>query len=129
MAPTIRADQQICEAQLGPTPFLRYGGYGSVAFSAWRAWSKFTALNTLRSVDASGSRAGNFDSTDRMPRIAPIAKAAGITDDKIDRIAIGAEGRVEQAGRALICAADDLFENSVVSDETWKTLSERYNTE
>jgi len=30
---------------------------------------------------------------------------------------------------ALLQAADDLFEKSIVTDETWKTLSERYNTE
>ena len=30
---------------------------------------------------------------------------------------------------ALIQAADDLFENSTVSDATWQTLSARYNTE
>ena len=33
------------------------------------------------------------------------------------------------ADAALVQAADDLFEKSIVSDETWKTLSERYNTE
>ncbi|MBV8476636.1 MAG: carboxymuconolactone decarboxylase family protein, partial [Acidobacteria bacterium] len=30
---------------------------------------------------------------------------------------------------AVVQAADDLFENSVVSDETWKILSESYNTQ
>jgi hypothetical protein len=29
----------------------------------------------------------------------------------------------------LLQAADDLYENSVVSDETWKQLSDRYNIE
>ena len=31
--------------------------------------------------------------------------------------------------RRCVQAADDLYENSVVSDETWKQLSERFNTE
>ena len=29
----------------------------------------------------------------------------------------------------MVQAADDLYEDSVVSDETWKILSESYNTQ
>jgi 4-carboxymuconolactone decarboxylase len=58
-----------------------------------------------------------------------IGKAAGLTDDEIDRIGKGAAAGWNKHDAALIQAADDLFEKSVVSDETWKTLSERYNTE
>jgi len=58
-----------------------------------------------------------------------IGKAAGLTDDEIDRITKGSNAGWHKHDAALIQAADDLFENSVVSDETWKTLSERYNTE
>jgi 4-carboxymuconolactone decarboxylase len=58
-----------------------------------------------------------------------IAKAAGLTDDEIERIGQGPQAGWNKHDAALIQAADDLFENSVVSDETWKTLSERYNTE
>ncbi len=50
-----------------------------------------------------------------------IGKAAGLTDDEVERISKGPKAGWDRA--------DDLFENSVVSDETWKTLSERYNTE
>ena len=57
-----------------------------------------------------------------------IGKSAGLTDDEIDRITKGPKGW-DRHDAALIQAADDLFENSVVSEETWKTLSERYNTE
>jgi 4-carboxymuconolactone decarboxylase len=58
-----------------------------------------------------------------------IGKAAGLTDDEIDRIGKGPKAGWNRPDAALIQAADDLFENSVVSDETWKVLSERYNTE
>jgi 4-carboxymuconolactone decarboxylase len=58
-----------------------------------------------------------------------IGKAAGLTDDDIDHIKKGPKAGWNKHEAALVQAADDLFENSVVSDETWKTLSERYNTE
>jgi 4-carboxymuconolactone decarboxylase len=58
-----------------------------------------------------------------------IGMAAGLTDDEIDRISKGPKAGWNKHEAALIQAADDLYENSVVSDETWKQLSERYNTE
>jgi 4-carboxymuconolactone decarboxylase len=58
-----------------------------------------------------------------------IGKTAGLTDDEVERITKGPKAGWNRHDAALIQAADDLFENSVVSDETWKTLSERYNTE
>jgi 4-carboxymuconolactone decarboxylase len=58
-----------------------------------------------------------------------IAKAAGITNDEIERIGKGPKAGWNHTEAALLQAADDLFENSVVSDQTWKTLSEKYNTE
>lgn len=58
-----------------------------------------------------------------------IGKAAGLTDDEIDRIGKGPSAGWNKHDAALIQAADDLFDNSVVSDETWNTLSARYNTQ
>jgi 4-carboxymuconolactone decarboxylase len=58
-----------------------------------------------------------------------IGKSAGLTDAEIDQITKGPKAGWDRNDAALVQAADDLFENSVVSDETWKTLSERYNTE
>jgi 4-carboxymuconolactone decarboxylase len=57
-----------------------------------------------------------------------IAKTVGLTDDDIDRITKGPEAGWDRHDAALVRAADDLFENSVISDQTWKTLSERYDT-
>ena len=58
-----------------------------------------------------------------------IGKATGITDDEIDRIGKGPKAGWNRQDAALLQAADDLFENSLVSDETWKTLAESYNTQ
>jgi 4-carboxymuconolactone decarboxylase len=58
-----------------------------------------------------------------------IAKSAGLTDDEIDRISKGPKAGWDKHDAALIQAADDLREKSVVSDETWKQLSERYSIE
>src|SRR5258708_379262 len=48
-----------------------------------------------------------------------IGKSAGLTDDEIDRIRNGPKAGWNRADAALVQAADDLFENSLVSDETW----------
>lgn len=58
-----------------------------------------------------------------------IAKRSGIADAEIERVkqGPGAGWNVHEA--ALLQAADDLFENSVVSDQTWKALSAKYSTE
>jgi alkylhydroperoxidase family enzyme len=58
-----------------------------------------------------------------------IGKRAGLSDAEIDQITIGPKAGWSRHEAALLQAADDLYENSVVSDETWKTLSESYNTQ
>jgi len=58
-----------------------------------------------------------------------IGKKAGLTDDEIDRISKGPAAGWDRHEAALLQAADDLREKCVVSDETWKRLSERYSIE
>src|SRR5215469_488930 len=58
-----------------------------------------------------------------------IAKQSGLSDDEIERITKGSKAGWNKLDAALIQAADELFENSLVSDETWKTLSERFDTQ
>jgi len=58
-----------------------------------------------------------------------ISKGIGFSDDEIDRITKGPKAGWNQHDAAILQAADDLFENSIVSDDTWKTLSARYSTE
>jgi alkylhydroperoxidase family enzyme len=59
-----------------------------------------------------------------------IAKKGGISDADIALLKEGpkAKGWSDKEA-ALLQAADDLFENSVVSDATWVTLSRNYSTE
>lgn len=59
-----------------------------------------------------------------------IAKRGGLSDADIERIKQGpkAAGWVGHEA-ALLQVADDLYENSVVSDTTWDALSKKYSTE
>jgi 4-carboxymuconolactone decarboxylase len=58
-----------------------------------------------------------------------IAKKGGVTDADIDNIKKGPAGAWNEHEKALMQAVDDLYENSVVSDATWATLSKTYSTE
>jgi alkylhydroperoxidase family enzyme len=58
-----------------------------------------------------------------------IGKTAGIDDAEVEKIKEGPKAGWSRHEAAIVQAADDLYENSVVSDETWKTLSETYNTQ
>src|SRR5580658_9406688 len=58
-----------------------------------------------------------------------IAKRAGIDDAEIERVKLGSKGGWTAHEAALMQAVDDLFENSVVSDSTWTTLSTKFSTE
>lgn len=58
-----------------------------------------------------------------------IAKRGGITGAEIERIKQGPGAGWSAHEAALLQAADDLFENSVVSDETWAALAAKFSTE
>ena len=58
-----------------------------------------------------------------------IAKRCGITEAEILRIQQGPAAGWNTHEAALLQAADDLFENSVVSDDTWAALAAKYTTE
>jgi 4-carboxymuconolactone decarboxylase len=102
-----------------------------------RAWSKFASYilsdqQTLNARDREIAilRIGWLNQAPyEWEQHVRIARAAGITNDEIERIGKGPKAGWNRHDAALIQAADDLFENSVVSDETWKTLAERYNTQ
>ncbi|MGH2795805.1 MAG: carboxymuconolactone decarboxylase family protein [Actinomycetota bacterium] len=58
-----------------------------------------------------------------------IGKAAGLTDEEIQRITQGPDAPGWDPFDALLLrAADELHENHIVSDETWRALGERYDT-
>ena len=59
-----------------------------------------------------------------------IGKKAGLTEEEIARIKEGPDAKGWAPFDAtLLRAADELHTDSVVSDQTWAALSERYNTE
>jgi 4-carboxymuconolactone decarboxylase len=58
-----------------------------------------------------------------------IAKKGGLSDADVESIKKGPAGFADAHDKALMQLADDLFENSVASDETWATLSKTYSTE
>ena len=58
-----------------------------------------------------------------------IAKRGGIAEDEIERVKQGPQAGWSAQEAALLQAADDLFDNSVVSDATWAALSGVYSTE
>lgn len=58
-----------------------------------------------------------------------IARRAGISDGEIERVKQGATGHWSSHDAALLQAADDLFEKSVISDSTWQTLTSTYSTQ
>ncbi len=58
-----------------------------------------------------------------------IALASGISQAEIERVKAGPTAGWNAREAALLQAADDLFENSVVSDATWTALAASYSTE
>ena len=58
-----------------------------------------------------------------------IAKRGGISQTEIEQVKTGPAGQWGKHEAALLQAADDLFERSVVSDATWAVLGETYTTE
>jgi 4-carboxymuconolactone decarboxylase len=58
-----------------------------------------------------------------------IARKGGLSDADIDNVKKGPQAFADPHERALVQVADDLFENSVVSDATWATLTKKYSTE
>jgi alkylhydroperoxidase family enzyme len=59
-----------------------------------------------------------------------IAKKGGVTEADVERIKAGPKAAGWSAHEAaLMQAADDLHENSVISDATWAALAAKYSTE
>ncbi len=59
-----------------------------------------------------------------------IAKRGGVSDADIERLKEGPKAKGWSAEEAaLLQVADDLYENSVVSDATWTALAKKYSTE
>jgi 4-carboxymuconolactone decarboxylase len=58
-----------------------------------------------------------------------IAKREGISEQEIERVKQGPKAGWDKPDAMLLQAVDDLFENSVISDEVWAALSAKYSTQ
>jgi len=58
-----------------------------------------------------------------------IARKGGVSEADVENVKKGPKGTWSEHEAALMQAADDLYENSVVSDATWAVLSKKYSTE
>jgi 4-carboxymuconolactone decarboxylase len=56
-----------------------------------------------------------------------LARRVGLTDDEIDRVAAGAHAW-DEPDEALLRATDELLDTYRISDATWATLAERFDT-
>jgi alkylhydroperoxidase family enzyme len=58
-----------------------------------------------------------------------IGKGTGLTDEEIERVKVGPDAREwSPFDAALLRAADELHNDSFISDDTWEALSDRYDT-
>ncbi len=55
-----------------------------------------------------------------------IARAAGVTDDEIERVRKGHEAGWDEDDAALIQAVDELHDDAFIRDVTWQALSKRW---
>ena len=59
-----------------------------------------------------------------------IGKQVGLTDEDIARIASGPDAAgLDPFESSLLRAVDELHSDAFISDETWKALTDRYNTQ
>ena len=58
-----------------------------------------------------------------------IGKRSGLTDAEIEMIKKGPSAGWSAKDKAIVQAADDLFENSIISDSTWAALSSTWSLE
>ncbi len=56
-----------------------------------------------------------------------IGKAAGLTDEEIENIKLGADAGWNEHDSFIIKACDELHNDSFISDETWAGLKKTYN--
>jgi alkylhydroperoxidase family enzyme len=57
-----------------------------------------------------------------------VGRRAGLSNEEIERIKLGSESQEwSKFDRILLRAVDELYNNSILSDLTWKSLSEKYD--
>ena len=58
-----------------------------------------------------------------------IGRAAGLTDDEIDRVKRGPEAGWDEGDAALLLAADELHDDAFISNSTWQTLEKNWDVQ
>lgn len=99
--------------------FLAWGGYVLSRKNALPAREREIAVLRTGWLCRSG-----YEWTQHVP----IGRRAGLTDDEIARIKIGAKAEGwSEADRALLAASDELHDDHFISDATWAALKTRFS--
>ncbi len=105
-----------CEALLGP--FLGWAAALALEGALAKRDHEILALRT----------AHNCSSEFEWVEHSRFARAAGLTDEEVDRVATGADAGWSRKHQLLITAADELHRDSSICHSTWAELAEYYNT-
>jgi 4-carboxymuconolactone decarboxylase len=104
-----------CDALLGP--FLGWAAALALQGSLSKRDHEILALRT----------AHNCHSEFEWAEHSRFAREAGLTDEEIERIASGVDASWSRRDRLLLAAADELHQDSSISDRTWTDLGEDYS--
>lgn len=104
-----------------PKLLKRWSAFGGTLLYGGRLDGRERELLILRT-------AHNCDAHYEWHQHVAIAKAAGLTDDEIERVPAGLQSdQWTEADRGLIAAADELHDGAKISDATWQQLASRYD--
>jgi alkylhydroperoxidase family enzyme len=104
-----------------PRLFKRWAAFGGQLLMAGRLPGRHRELLVLRT-------AHNTDAPYEWTQHVAIGKAAGLTDEEIERVTKGPDaGGWEPFERTLLVAADELHDHSRISDGTWAELAAGYD--
>jgi len=103
-----------------PELFRAFIGFGA-ALRNGRLGARERELLILRTAHNAGSR---YEWTHHVP----MAVATGLSDDEIDRLrGAAADPGWSAEDAALVAAADELYHDSTIGDDTWAALASRYD--
>jgi 4-carboxymuconolactone decarboxylase len=105
-----------CEKLLGP--FLGWAAALALEGTLTKQDHEILALRT----------AHNCKSEFEWVEHSRFARAAGLTDEEIDRVANGADPRWSRKHQLLLMAADEMHRDSSICERTWSELAEHYST-
>lgn len=113
-SPLLRTLARHAPAVFGVAPLARYIRREAVATAVDQV------LMALRMAWLSRSEVVWVDQVD-------VAREFGLSDDELRRVTQGPDAGWTLGDASVIRAADELYYNAVLSNETWETLANRYN--